>query len=120
MSTTITYQYLERRPKSSYRQLYVKGTRIRAEILYGAHINAEEPMTPEEIAADFGLPLEAVKEAIAYCRTDPPEIAADHAEELALMEARGQLDPNYKYHPHPRILAPEELARIRAAHEPVH
>jgi uncharacterized protein (DUF433 family) len=112
MSTTLSYQHLEPRPDSAYRQLFVKGTRIRAELVYRAHINPEQPMTPEELAADFGLPLEAVREAIEYCRSDPPEIAADLAHEEALMAARGQLDPNYKYDARPRVLTPQELARL--------
>ena len=112
MSTMVTYQHLELRPDSAYRQLFVKGTRIRAELVYRAHINPEQPMTPEELAADFGLPLEAVREAIEYCRSDPSEIAADLAHEDALMAARGQLDPTYKYDARPRILAPQELTRL--------
>ena len=36
-------------------------------------------MTPEEIAREYDLPVEAVKEAIAYCQTDPPEIREDFA-----------------------------------------
>ena len=63
MSTGVTYQYLESRPKSAYSQLFIKGTRIRAELIYRAHINAEEPMTPEELAIDYGLPLPAIVEA---------------------------------------------------------
>lgn len=112
MSTGVTYQYLESRPASLYRQLFIKGTRIRAELIYRAHINAEEPRTAEELAADYGLPLPAVLEAMDYCKTDPPEIAADFAREEAIMSASGELDPNYKYNPHPRILTPEEWARL--------
>ena len=96
MSAELTYQHLEPRCNSAYRQLFVKGTRIRAELIYRAHVNAEEPMTPEELAADFGLALDAVLEAIAYCRSNPPEIATDLAEEQVLVAARGQLDPTYK------------------------
>jgi uncharacterized protein (DUF433 family) len=103
MSTDVTYQYLERRPRSAYRQLFIKGTRIRAELIYRAHINAEEPMTPEGLAADYGLPLAAVAEAIEYCRSNPPEIAADIAREEAIMAASGQLEPDYKYHPQPKV-----------------
>jgi hypothetical protein len=40
-------------------------------------------MTPEEIAADYQLPLEAVQEAIAYCRSNPSEIAEDFAQDEA-------------------------------------
>jgi uncharacterized protein (DUF433 family) len=112
MSTATNYQYLESRRNSAYRQLFIKGTRIRAELVYLAHVNADEPMTPQEVAEDFGLPLGAVLEAINYCRANPPEIAADRAEEEALMAARGQLDPNYKYDARPKILPPGELPRV--------
>ena len=84
MSTGVTYQYLEARPKSAYRQLFIKDTRIRAELIYWAHINAEEPMTPQELAIDYGLPLPAIVEAIEYCKSNPPEIAADIAREEAI------------------------------------
>ena len=36
-------------------------------------------MTPDEVAADYGLPLAAVLEAIEYCRSNPLENAADNA-----------------------------------------
>jgi len=114
MSTDVTYQYLERRPRSAYRQLFIKGTRIRAELIYRAHVNAEEPMSPEEVAEDYALPLAAVMEAIDYCKSNPPEIATDIAREEAIMAASGQLDPNYKYHPQPKILTPQEWARLRS------
>src|SRR4051794_4517132 len=95
--TTTTWQFLAPNPKSAYKQLFIKGRRIRARTLYGAYMNAEEPMTPEEIAADYDLPLEAVKEAIAYCQSNPPEIEADFQREEATMEATGMNDPDYKY-----------------------
>jgi hypothetical protein len=70
-------------------------------------------MTPEEIAADYQLPLEAVQEAIAYCESNPPEIAEDFAREEARVRARGMNDPNYKYHPQPKPLTAEERARLK-------
>ncbi len=70
-------------------------------------------MTPPEIAADYDLLLEAVREAIAYCESNPPEIAEDYAREEAVMEASGENDPDYKYHPQPRFLSPQEMARLR-------
>lgn len=96
MSVGVTYQYLEARPKSLYRQLFIKGTRIQAELIYRAHINAEEPRTADELAADYGLPLAAVVEAIEYGKSNPTEVAADIAREEAIMAASGQLDPNYR------------------------
>jgi len=112
VSTSVTYRHLEARPASLYRQLFIKGTRIRAELIYWAHINAEEPRTAQELAADYDLPLDAVLEAIEYCKSNPPEIAADIAREEAIMAATGQSDLDYKHHPHRKPLTPEEWARL--------
>jgi uncharacterized protein (DUF433 family) len=106
------YKFLAPNPKSSYRQLFIKGTRIMARTIYGLSVSAEEPRSPEQLAGDYGLPVEAILEAIAYCRSNPPEITADFAAEEALMEAAGMNDPNYKYHPQPRLLSPQEIHRI--------
>jgi uncharacterized protein (DUF433 family) len=104
-----SYQHLEPRPCSFYRQLFLKGTRIRADVIYGLYASGE--MTPEEIATDYDLPLKAVQEAIAYVASKPPEIASDDAREEALREASGMNDPNYQGQP--RILSPADWARIR-------
>ncbi len=104
------YVYLAPNPKSSYKQLFIKGTRIRAEAIYGLTVDGSEPMTPEEAAADMGLPLEAVREAIVYCQSNPPEIAEDHRREEARMAATGMNDPNYKGIP--RLLSPQEIAQL--------
>jgi uncharacterized protein (DUF433 family) len=113
MSTASTqYQYLAPNPKSAYKQLFIKGTRIRARVLYGQTVN-EEPRTVEEVAEDYGLPVEAVREAVAYCESNPPEIREDYEREERLMEATGMNEPGYKYHGKPRLLSPQERARIR-------
>src|SRR5437870_13748660 len=106
------YKYLVRKPKSVCKQLFIKDRWISARTLYGKYAREEEPMTPEEIAANYDLPLEAVREAVAYCESNPPELAQDHAREEALMEATGMNDPNYKYHPQPKVLSPQERARL--------
>lgn len=108
------WQYLAPKPGSHYRQLFVKGTRIAARILYSYFTPGEEwpGQTVEELAADFNLPVEAVREAIAYCQSDPPEIPEDLAREEALMAITGMNDPNYKYHPSPKPLAGEDYLRI--------
>ena len=112
-SVSTQYKYLERDPLSSYKQLSIKGRRIKARTLYGAYMSEEEPRTIEEIAEDWDVPIEAVKEAIAYCDSDPPEIREDFAMEEALMDAAGMNDPNYKYNPQPKPISPQERARIR-------
>jgi uncharacterized protein (DUF433 family) len=106
-----TYKYLARKPRSLYRQLFIKDRWIAARTLYGLSVG-QDAMTPDEIAADYELPVEAVLEAIAYCRSSPPEIADDYEAEEAVMEASGMNDPDYKYHPTPRLLASEEMARL--------
>jgi uncharacterized protein (DUF433 family) len=105
------YGHLAANPESAYKQLFIKGTRIRAEVIYNLYAG-REPRTPEEIAAAYGLPLEAVREAIAYCESDPPEIAEDHAGEERVMEATGMNDPDYKYGGKYRLLSPQDRARL--------
>jgi uncharacterized protein (DUF433 family) len=117
MSTNATTQwkYLERDPKSSYRQLSIKGRRIRARTLYGCYMSEEEPQTIEEIARDYDLPIEAVQEAIAYCESDPPEIREDFAREEALMAALGLNEENHTTLAGRRALTPQEMAQIDRA-----
>jgi ABC-type nitrate/sulfonate/bicarbonate transport system substrate-binding protein len=69
-------------------------------------------MTPEEIAREFSLPVDAIREAIAYCESNPPELAEDYAREEALSNAAGMNEPEYKRHPTPKLLSPQEIARI--------
>ncbi len=108
------YKYLAPKPGSTYKHLFIKDRWISARTLYGMHVREEEPMTLEEIAADYNLPLDAVREAIAYCESNPPELAQDYAREEAWMEAIGANDPNYKYNPKPRLLTAEEIARLKS------
>jgi uncharacterized protein (DUF433 family) len=97
MSTTTTtdWKYLERKSGSAYKQLFVKGTRIMARILYGMAARDDEPLSLAEIAEAFDLPEEAVAEAIAYCRADPPEIRDDWEREEAKVKARSLVDPDF-------------------------
>jgi uncharacterized protein (DUF433 family) len=106
-----TYKYLVRKPKSVYKQLFIKERWISARTLYGMYAREESPMTPEEIAADYDLPLDAVQEAIAYCESNPPELAEDYAREEAVMEATGMNDPGYDGRP--KVLTPQEMSRLR-------
>ena len=117
MSTTQTkYEHLAPNPKSAYRQLFLKGTRIRAWIIYCDHVAQE--MTAEEIAADRDLPVEAVREAIAYCASNPPAVRGDLIREEEHMRAAGMFEPEYKLNPTPKILSPQERARINRIPDP--
>ena len=106
-STTTTWQYLAPKAKSSYKQLFVRGTRISARTLYGWYAGPE-PYPPEFIAGQFNLPVEAVLESIAYCESNPPDLLRDYALEQALIDARAA-SPTGR-------LTPQEVARIRREH----
>jgi uncharacterized protein (DUF433 family) len=66
MIETINYIHLAPREGSAYQQYFVKGRNLRAETLYRA-TTGPEPMSPEEVARDYDLPVDAVREAVHYC-----------------------------------------------------
>jgi uncharacterized protein (DUF433 family) len=90
MATTIAthYQHLEPRPGSNYRQLFLKGRRIRAAVVHEA-VYGPDPYTPEEFAREYGVPLDAVREAIDYVSNNLPLIEAERDREAADIQARG-------------------------------
>src|SRR6478736_8486201 len=90
------WQWLYRYPKSNYEQLSVKGTRIHAHTLYAQTVG-EDARTPEEVAEDYGVPLEAVREAIEYVESDPPELREDfEREQRNVEEAERNKVPGYR------------------------
>jgi uncharacterized protein (DUF433 family) len=108
------WKYLAPKAGSHYRQLFIKGTRIAARVLYSYYTPGDDwpGQSAEEIAAGFKLPIEAVREAIAYCASDPPEIREDSIKEDALVEAAGMNDPTYRLRPCAKPLSAEDYARI--------
>ena len=86
------YQHLESRPDSNYRQLFLKGRRIRAAVVDEA-IHGPDPRTPEEFARDYQVPLEAVLEALDYVSRNRPLIEQERDREAARLRARGLLGP---------------------------
>jgi uncharacterized protein (DUF433 family) len=87
-----TYKYLGPRPGSSYKQYFINGTRTRAETIY-RYIVGPDAMTPEEVADDCGLPLEAVLECVRYCEENEDLLRRERDEDWADMKARGLLHP---------------------------
>ncbi len=80
------YQHLEARPGSNYRQLFLKGRRIRAAVVYEA-VHGPDPRTPEEFAGDYQVPLEAVLEALDYVARNRPLIEQERDREAARLRA---------------------------------
>jgi len=91
MEAITKWKYLVRKPKSNYQQLFIKDRWIAARTLFGQTVG-EDARTPDQLAADYRLPLEAVFEAIAYCESNPPEIRDDWQREQALIDATGMSD----------------------------
>lgn len=57
--------------------------------------------------------MEAVREAIEYCASDPPELREDKRKTDLLREAIGMNDPAIEYSGRPRSLSTEERAKLR-------
>jgi uncharacterized protein (DUF433 family) len=112
MATSTKWQYLERDPLSSQRQLSIKGRRIKARTLAGAFFNAEDPRTVEQIAEDWNVPIEAVREAIAYVESKPIELEQDFRFEEALVELAGHNEPG-SFGRAIRRIPPEVKTRLR-------
>jgi uncharacterized protein (DUF433 family) len=87
-STATQYQHLEARPGSSYRQLFVRGRRIRASVVYEA-VHGPDPYTPADFAREYDVPLEAVREALDYLVSNLALIEAERDSDAADVRARG-------------------------------
>jgi uncharacterized protein (DUF433 family) len=86
--TETQYRHLESRPGSNYRQLFLKGRRIRAAVIEEA-IVGPDPRTPEDFARDYRVPLEAVLEALDYVARNRPLIEQERDREAENLRARG-------------------------------
>ena len=79
--------YLESRPHAWKRELFLKGTRVRAGVIYSSMI--ANHLTREETAADWNLPPKAIDEIISYCEQNWPLIAEEVTRERRSAEAAG-------------------------------
>ncbi len=80
------WQYLVRRPHPWRQQLYIKGRNLTARQLVGA-MKANQ-LDEAAAAADYRLPVEAVREALAYVESNR-ELLETEAEIERLMLKRG-------------------------------
>lgn len=86
------YRHLEPRPGSNYRQLFLKGRRIRAAVVAQA-VHGPDPFTPEEFAREYQVPLDAVHEALDYVARNRVLIEQERDQEAARLRARGLMGP---------------------------
>jgi uncharacterized protein (DUF433 family) len=85
------YEHLEYRPGSNYRTMWIKGRRVRTTVV-DEHVHGPDPRTPEELAEDFQVPLEAVLEAVDYVAHNQELIREERRSEVAELRALGLLD----------------------------
>jgi uncharacterized protein (DUF433 family) len=85
--TTTQWQYLEQRPHSWRKQLYLKGRRLKAFTVWMDML--VNNLTPEEVAENKELPLAAVIEAIEYCETHQDLLEKEALDERRYLEERG-------------------------------
>jgi len=95
MDSANGYKYLEPRTGTRFQQLFVKGKKYSAERIYSESVG-EDARTPEELAHDFELPLEAVLEAIDYCVNNQALLRREWEEELARIEEHEKRRPSLK------------------------
>jgi uncharacterized protein (DUF433 family) len=81
------YRFLVARPHPWRRQLWLKGRNMTVGQLV-ATVHAEE-MTPEEAAERLDLPLEQVREAMAYYEVERDLVDAEFREEKRRLQERG-------------------------------
>ena len=81
--TTTQWQYLESRPHPWRKQLYIKGKRIKASVIYSDIIINKE--TPSEAAENWDLPLTAIEEVIQYCQTHQELLKQEAREERRIV-----------------------------------
>jgi hypothetical protein len=95
IKTETQCEHLEPRPGSNYRQLWLKGRRIRAAVVYEA-IHGPDPRSPEEFARDYQVPLPAVLEALDYVAQNLPLVQQERDREAARLRARGLIGPAHE------------------------
>lgn len=86
------WKYLEERPNSWRKQLYLKGRRLKAfDVWTTMQIESE---TAQEAAENWDLPIDVVEEIIEYCSTHEYVFARDAEIERKHLEASGySLEP---------------------------
>ena len=81
------WKYLVVRNHPWRKQLYIKGRNMTVRQLVGG-VKANK-FSDEQTAENYDLPVEAIREALAYFEANPEVIALDHATEMYLLSLEG-------------------------------
>ena len=102
------YRYLAPGPDSLHTKVLAHS--LRAEILYGETVGPD-PLTPEEVARDYDVPVEAVLEAIHYCTENKELLEQDRQRLLESCVSKGV--PSIPQGPAYKHLAPKRGSSYR-------
>ena len=86
-TTKTKWQYLEQRPDSWRKQLYLVGRKLRAHNVWSDMMVNQWSL--EETAYNWDLPIEAVREAIEYCQTHLSLLEQEAESERLYLEEQG-------------------------------
>lgn len=78
------WHYLEKHHHSWHQQLYLKGQRIKASVIYSDMIVNRE--SPQQAAFNWDLPVAAIHEIIGYCKAHQDLIKLEAREERRRLE----------------------------------
>ena len=92
MSTITNYKFLSPEPGSAWEEFVITGTGIRASTLVFAVRN--DGRMPEQVAADFHVPLEAVNEAFQYVEENKELLDRIRREEDEMLIRDGYMNPD--------------------------
>jgi len=90
---SLPWRFLEASWQSWKTQLYVRGHRLPAAVVWTT-MKANE-LTVEQAADNWNLPVEAIEEIIRYCEQNKSLLEKEAAEELRLLKEKG-IDPELK------------------------
>ena len=87
MKGKVKYRYLEARSDKGARVMRVRGAGARASTIW--HDRYISRMTPEQIAKDRDIKVEAVYEALEYCQENWEIICQEKDRERQILDQRG-------------------------------
>jgi len=91
MTVETAYVHLEPKPERSSEELHLRGTGIRASTIW--HDRYVSRMTPEQVATDRDVPMDAVQEALRYCQEHWEAICEEKDAERARLQEAGFFEP---------------------------
>ena len=83
------WQYLVSRPHAWRKQLYIKGHKLLASIVWQDMVANQ--LSPEQAAENWDLPLPAIYEVIQYCKSHQELLKLEADEERYRLELKGVL-----------------------------